>query len=68
MCGCACPQAWLNPLDLPTRSQLTCGASGKALNFLMQVYAPPPHQEVENVDAFHRTVFLFVSPEVSSCE
>lgn len=55
-------QAWLDPKDLPSQQQLTCTASGKPLNFLLQVYAPP-EEEIEG--AFHRTMFVFVSPEVS---
>ncbi len=34
----------------------------------MQVYAPPPEDEeggAENEEAFHRTIFLFISPEGS---
>jgi pre-rRNA-processing protein TSR4 len=31
------------------------------MRFLLQVYAPPP-EEIESADAFHRTIFLFVSP------
>jgi pre-rRNA-processing protein TSR4 len=54
--------AWLNPLELPTTHQLTCSVTGQPLRFLLQVYAPPP-EEVENVEAFHRTMFLFVSSE-----
>ncbi len=75
-------QAWLNPRDLPTPEQLTCGVSGRRLDFLMQVYAPPPpphcedagqdaarvdseeYDEGTNPDAFHRTIFLFISPKV----
>ncbi len=30
-------QAWLDPVRLPSRGQLTCSASGKPLDFLMQV-------------------------------
>lgn len=51
--------AWLDPLDLPKREQLTCRISGRPLDFLLQVYAPVDG----NSGAFHRTVFLFVSPQ-----
>lgn len=30
-------QAWLDPVHLPSRAQLTCGASGEPLRFLLQV-------------------------------
>ena len=29
--------AWLDPLHLPPREQLTCGATGRPLQFLVQV-------------------------------
>ncbi|KAF8071111.1 PDCD2 [Scenedesmus sp. PABB004] len=51
--------AWLDPLNLPTPAQLTCGVSGEALRFLLQVYCPASGCPVE---AFHRTLFLFISP------
>ncbi|KAK9837820.1 hypothetical protein WJX74_005778 [Apatococcus lobatus] len=51
--------AWLDPVHLPCKQQLTCLASQQPLNFLMQVYAP-----VEgNAAAFHRAIFLFISPQ-----
>ena len=53
-------QAWLDPLHLPPPSSLTCAATGAPLDFLLQVYAP-----VDGVDAaFHRVLFIFVSPSV----
>ncbi|KAG1681100.1 hypothetical protein FOA52_015540 [Chlamydomonas sp. UWO 241] len=55
--------AWLNPRDLPTGEQLTCGVTGQTMDFLLQVYAPPPEEAGANEGAFHRTVYLFVSPE-----
>ncbi|GFR41991.1 hypothetical protein Agub_g2803, partial [Astrephomene gubernaculifera] len=54
--------AWLDPVHLPPREMLTCGASGRPLDFLLQVYAPV---DANPVDAFHRTLFLFISPEGS---
>ncbi|GAB4823697.1 hypothetical protein N2152v2_010743 [Parachlorella kessleri] len=51
--------AWLNPLHLPTAEQLACRATGKQLQFLLQVYAPVD----ANPAAFHRAVFVFVSPQ-----
>lgn len=30
-------QAWLDPVNLPSKEQLTCKASGKPLSFLLQV-------------------------------
>jgi pre-rRNA-processing protein TSR4 len=29
-------QAWLDPVRLPTRAMLTCGASGRPMDFLLQ--------------------------------
>ncbi|GAX76516.1 hypothetical protein CEUSTIGMA_g3962.t1 [Chlamydomonas eustigma] len=55
--------AWLNPSDLPSSQQLTCSLTGQPLRFLLQVYAPPPEEEVESIEAFHRTLFVFVSAE-----
>lgn len=54
-------QAWLDPLHLPTQEQLTCGVTGQAMRFLLQVYCPV---DGNPVDAFHRTIFLFISPRV----
>eukprot|EP00955_Chlamydomonas_euryale_P097345 365069-Chlamydomonas_euryale.AAC.20 len=60
---CAGPQAWLNPRELPTAAQLACGLSGRRMDFLLQVYAPPPECFGDAPCAFHRAVFVFVSPE-----
>jgi uncharacterized protein (DUF1684 family) len=54
-------QAWLDPLHLPTAEQLTCATTGRLMRFLLQVYCPVDSNPVE---AFHRMVFLFVSPRV----
>lgn len=51
--------AWLDPLNLPTLQQLTCGATGQTMRFLLQVYCPVDENPI---DAFHRMVYLFVSP------
>lgn len=53
--------AWLDPVQLPLESQLRCGASGAPLRFLLQVYASIN----DDARAFHRTVFLFISPHGS---
>jgi pre-rRNA-processing protein TSR4 len=55
------PQAWLDPVNLPTPAQLTCGTTGQTLRFLLQLYCPV---DCNPVDAFHRALFLFVSPKV----
>ena len=53
-------QAWLDPVHLPPPASLTCAATGTPLDFLLQVYAP-----VDGVvAAFHRALFIFVSPSV----
>lgn len=54
------PQAWLNPVQLPSPNQLKCKVTGKQMNFLLQIYVPVD----EDYDhAFHRSLFLFISPE-----
>ena len=50
--------AWLHPVDVPTAKQLKCLYTREPLDFLLQVYAPVD----EEPTAFHRSVFLFVSP------
>ena len=55
-------QAWLDPVNLPTQQQLTCGVTGQVMKFLLQVYCPV---DSNPVDAFHRAMFVFVSPKVS---
>lgn len=56
--------AWLDPVFLPTQQQLTCGATGQQLNFLLQVYAPLDEDEGQDGDhAFHRALFMFVTPQ-----
>lgn len=50
--------AWLDPVDLPAKAQLECKATGRPLNFLLQVYAPVDEEE----SAFHRTIFVFTTP------
>ncbi|GBF91752.1 hypothetical protein Rsub_04056 [Raphidocelis subcapitata] len=51
--------AWLDPVHLPGSVELTCAASGQPLRFLLQLYCPP---DAAGPHAFHRSVFLFVSP------
>ena len=49
--------AWLDPVHIPT-SALLCPTTQHTLQFLLQLYAPledAPH-------AFHRTVYVFISP------
>jgi hypothetical protein len=58
---CAAVQAWLDPVNLPTQAQLTCPVTGQVLKFLLQVYCPV---DANPQDAFHRSIFLFVSPKV----
>lgn len=54
--------AWLDPVHLPTRDQLTCPATGHLMQFLIQVYAPTE----DNLNAFHRSIYIFLSPDGSS--
>ncbi|KAJ9510315.1 hypothetical protein QJQ45_015769 [Haematococcus lacustris] len=58
--------AWLNPLKLPTKEQLTCKSTGKQLLFLLQLYAPLDDDHPNQTTAFHRAVFLFVTPKGSA--
>lgn len=96
-------QAWLDPVHLPSAEQLKCKASGKPLDFLLQVQAHSHALAIRRVQqsepaaaplcvlvqeiieatsrysvqvyatpsafdqdpaAFHRTTFLFISPQV----
>jgi pre-rRNA-processing protein TSR4 len=50
--------AWLDPVDVPTATQLKCLYTREPLDFLMQIYAPVDDEP----NAFHRSVFVFVSP------
>ncbi len=54
--------AWLDPRRLPSPEELKCPADGSTMRFLLQVYAPVEGQ----ADAFHRTMFVFVSCKASS--
>ena len=48
--------AWLDPVHLPP--DLVCRVTGAPLDFLAQLYAPLE----SSPSAFHRTLFVFVSP------
>jgi len=50
---------WLDPVQLPLTSQLTCRASGMPLRFVMQLYAAVDTDDPLN---FHRSILLFISP------
>ena len=54
--------AWLDPIRLPTESELQCPESGLHLRFLMQVYAAVN----DDPRAFHRAIYLFISPQGSA--
>ncbi|XP_054990977.1 programmed cell death protein 2 [Sorex araneus] len=47
--------AWLGEAGLPGPAALSCPLCGRALAFLLQLYAPLPGR----ADAFHRGLFLF---------
>ena len=49
--------AWLDPVRLPSAVELRCPVDGSVMRFLLQVYAPVE----ERPEAFHRTMFVFVS-------
>jgi len=51
--------AWLNPVHLPTPSQLTCVHCGNPLVFMLQLYAPLRTTLGSHPGSFHRTLFLF---------
>jgi pre-rRNA-processing protein TSR4 len=40
-----------------------CKATGRPLNYLLQVYAPLD-EDLTHEQAFHRALFLFVTPKV----
>ena len=46
--------AWLNLQDLPDSSRVLCRICKKPMAFLLQIYAPMPHDH-----SFHRSIFLF---------
>lgn len=48
--------AWLNPRDLPSAAELSCGGCQKPLRFLLQLYAPVD----SSPESFHRALFVFV--------
>lgn len=48
--------AWLDPLNLPPPSQVTCQHCHQPLTFLCQLYCPLEGRD----DCFHRTVFVLV--------
>mmetsp|Transcript_11343 Transcript_11343/g.24506 ORF Transcript_11343/g.24506 Transcript_11343/m.24506 type:complete len:562 (+) Transcript_11343:239-1924(+) len=53
--------AWLDPVHLPLACQLTCQATRRPMRFVLQLYAASsdePH-------AFHRSLYLFISPSGS---
>lgn len=55
-----CP-AWLAPINIPSGDQSTCGICDSPLQFLLQVYAPVDEQD----DAFHRTMYVFICPNLA---
>ncbi len=55
------PPAWLDPVQLPLESELRCAVSGLHLQFVLQVYAPIN----DDPRAFHRALYLFVTPQGS---
>lgn len=58
-----CP-AWLDPINIPSGAQTTCGICESPLEFLLQVYAP-----IDDLsEAFHRTLFVFICSNVACLE
>ena len=56
--------AWLDPLQLPLESdELKCKVTGEKMQFLLQLYAPL--DESEDTRAFHRMLYVFISPRGS---
>eukprot|EP01147_Barroeca_monosierra_P009111 gene9111-1413_t len=55
--------AWLDFDRLPTEEQLTC-TCGSKLRFLLQVYSGELYEGVHN---YHRSVFVFICPNVAKC-
>ncbi|CAH1792294.1 unnamed protein product [Owenia fusiformis] len=52
--------AWLSLESIPSADDVKCQNCGKPCVFLCQIYAPIENPVPEQVDCFHRTVFLFV--------
>ena len=53
--------AWLDPAHLPLESELRCKVTDEPLRYLLQLYAPCN----DDPRAFHRALYLFVSPKGS---
>ena len=51
---------WLDPVQLPLTSELTCRASGMPMRFVMQLYAAVG---TDDPLSFHRSISLFISPQ-----
>ena len=51
--------AWLDPVNLPSSNLLRCPVTNERMQFLLQVYAPVD----TNSAAFHRMVYVFLSPD-----
>lgn len=47
---------WLDPMNLPTPSNLKCKTCDDPLTFLLQVYCPMTNTE----EAFHRMLYVFI--------
>ncbi|KAL6267497.1 hypothetical protein P5V15_000571 [Pogonomyrmex californicus] len=56
--------AWLDLKNIPTKADLECEYCGDPCVFLCQIYAPYE----EDVDAFHRTIYVFICKNVDCCK
>jgi len=56
--------SWLNPKHLP-KNALTCKHCPALLRFICQLYAPA---DQVNIDAYHRTIYVFACPTCSVSE
>lgn len=56
--------AWLDLKHLPDKSDLECENCSNPCLFLCQIYAPYE----EDIDAFHRTIYIFICKNASCCK
>ena len=55
---------WLNPVQIPSPSELKCQHCEETLSFLLQIYCPLD----EVIDAFHRSLYIFCCRQKSCVE
>uniref|UniRef100_A0A6B2L747 MYND-type domain-containing protein n=1 Tax=Arcella intermedia TaxID=1963864 RepID=A0A6B2L747_9EUKA len=51
---------WLEPLNIPTASDVACGRCGVPMSFLLQIYAP-----LSGDQTYHRVLYVFCCKKLS---